>query len=242
MLYPNGSTTRPAVSSPYGPRAGGAFSFHYGADLVGFTRIHAIAGGLVTFAGWMNNAAGHTVIIDHGGGVTSVYMHNASHAVARGQRVTEGQHIANMGASGNATGPCNHLEIRVHGTSVEPLSYIANRLSAASGSAAGGTSTSRPTPKKEEEEMRNSGVYYEKSKNTWVYLIFNTGSGWFHEFSNGTNAGPMPSDYNNALATALDTPSWAKVTAGHAGVIKQGLAAVRRTQVVGVLSVDIEDA
>lgn len=128
MLYPNGSTTRPRVSSPYGPRKGGVSSFHAGADLVGFSTIHAVASGRVTFAGWMNRAAGYTIVIDHGGGVSSVYMHNAAHYVERGARVAEGQPIAAMGASGNATGPCNHLEIRRYGRSTEPLGYIAARL------------------------------------------------------------------------------------------------------------------
>src|SRR5690554_349144 len=128
MLWPNGSTTRPAISSPFGPRSGGAFSVHYGTDFTGFATIRAVAPGLVTFAGWMNDAAGNTVVIDHGGGVSSVYMHNASHTVSRGARVTEGQPIAVMGASGNATGPCCHLEVRLNGTSVDPVPYITARL------------------------------------------------------------------------------------------------------------------
>lgn len=129
MLYPNRSKTRPRVSSPFGPRPNvGAFSFHYGADLIGFEQIHAIAAGRVTFAGWMNPAAGYTIVIDHGGGVTSLYMHNERHHVTKGDRVAEGEHIADMGQTGNASGECNHLEIRVRGTSVEPLAYIAARL------------------------------------------------------------------------------------------------------------------
>lgn len=139
MLYPNGTTTRPTVSSPFGPRKGGVSSFHHGADLVGFTTIRAVAAGRVTFAGWMNNAAGNAIVIDHGGGVASVYMHNKAHHVARRATVSEGQAIATMGDTGNATGPCNHLEIRVKGVSVEPLSYIAARLTRT------GTPTGTPT-------------------------------------------------------------------------------------------------
>lgn len=130
MLYPNGTTTRPHVSSPYGPRDPriGVSSFHAGADLTGYSTIHAIAAGVVTSAGWMNNAAGNVVVIDHGNGVTSVYMHNASHKVKRGQHVTEGQPIAVMGSTGNASGNCNHLEIRINGKTTEPLAYISARL------------------------------------------------------------------------------------------------------------------
>lgn len=130
MLYPNGTRVRPHVSSPYGPRDPniGISSFHAGADLVGFRRIYAVAAGRVTFAGWLNDAAGNTIIIDHGKGVTSVYMHNAEHDVRTRDRVREGQQIAVMGETGNASGPCNHLEIRVRGKSTEPLGYIAARL------------------------------------------------------------------------------------------------------------------
>lgn len=92
----------------------------------------------------------------------------------------------------------------------------------------------------EEDDMKNCGVYYEDGTNTWKYLIFNTGSGWWHEFGNGNNAGKMPPAYNNAFAKALGTEDWAQVTAGHARVIKQALGAVQRTQVTGSLSVDID--
>jgi hypothetical protein len=151
MLYPNGTTSRPRVSSPYGPRDSsiGISSFHAGADLIGFGTIHAIAAGRVTFAGWMNNAAGRTVIIDHGNGITSVYMHNDTHRVRRGDRVTEGQPIATMGDTGNASGPCNHLEIRIRGKRTEPLAYIAARLPRTPAP----TSAPTTTPTKEEEEM-----------------------------------------------------------------------------------------
>lgn len=171
MRYPDGTTKPPAVSSPFGPRTGGAFSFHYGADLVGFSRIHAVADGKVTFAGWMNSAAGYTIVVDHGGGITSLYMHNAAHHVARGDRVSEGQQIATMGRSGNATGNCNHLEIRVNGRSVEPLSYIAARLSRTGAVTTAPSKTTTPSKTNTQEEImivniqgtagkRNGGAYY----------------------------------------------------------------------------------
>ena len=90
--------------------------------------------------------------------------------------------------------------------------------------------------------MKNSGVYYPRDKSSIVYLLFNTGSGWYHEFSNGTDAGAMPGEYVNPLARALDTGSWAKVTLSHANVIKRSLDAVRNTQISGSVSVDINDA
>lgn len=159
MRYPNNSTTPPKVSSPFGPRdpSVGISSQHNGADLVGFTKVHAVAAGRVTFAGWMNDAAGYTVVLDHGAGITSLYMHNKSHTVTKGQHVAEGDQVAVMGMTGNASGPCNHLEIRVQGRSVDPMPYIAARLTG--GAAAGGSSPAPQTPQtttnpyQEDEEM-----------------------------------------------------------------------------------------
>lgn len=129
IIWPNGQNARPSISSPFGPRPNvGAFSFHYGTDFTGFSAIRAVMAGLVTFAGWMNASAGNTVVIDHGGGLTTVYMHNLSHAVKRGERVRLGQQIAIMGRTGNASGNCCHLEIRRNGTSVDPVPYISERL------------------------------------------------------------------------------------------------------------------
>jgi hypothetical protein len=168
MRFPDGSTKAPYVTSPFGKRQGGAFSFHYGADMIGFATIKAVASGKVTFAGWMNNAAGNTVVIDHGNGVTSLYMHNAQHYVRKGDNVKEGQDIAFMGRSGNATGACCHLEIRVHGTSVEPVSYINARLSAPAGEA------KTPEPVEVPEEME-SNMYIVKEQNGTYWLIYSDG-------------------------------------------------------------------
>lgn len=143
MLYPNGSAIRPQVSSPFGPRPNvGAFSFHYGADLIGYETVRAAGAGRVTFAGWMNSAAGNTVVIDLGGGVTELHMHLGTFAVRKGDQVTPGSALGAMGATGNATGKCDHFEIRINGTSVEPLAYVAARLASSSGKA---STTSKET-------------------------------------------------------------------------------------------------
>lgn len=107
------------------------------------------------------------------------------------------------------------------------------------------TPTSAPEPQSEEDDMpKNSGVYYDRKNpdgtTSTVYLVFNTGSGFQHEFSAGPGKGNMNPAYNNALAKALDTPSWAKVTEGHARVIKRGLAAVTNRDVSGDLTVTID--
>lgn len=165
MLWPNGTRTRPAISSPFGPRKGGAFNVHYGTDFIGFIEIHAVAAGKVTYAGFLNPAAGYTVIIDHGAGVTSLYMHNHAHHVRKGEHVTEGHRIAVMGDSGNASGDCCHLEIRIQGASVDPVPYVAARLTPTAGA-----NTSPATTEQEEEPMliniqgqagkRAGGLYY----------------------------------------------------------------------------------
>lgn len=154
-VWPNGSrTSRPSVSSPYGPRAGGAFSFHYGADFTGYTDLRAVLGGKVTFAGWLNDAGGYSVAIDSvvdGRTVTIVRMHAASLSVGRGDLIAEGQIIGRMGRSGNATGNCDHVEIRYWAsgvmTTVDPLPWIAARLSSPAPAAVvvGKNTTKRPT-------------------------------------------------------------------------------------------------
>lgn len=178
MLYPNGSRTRPYVSSPYGPRDPrvGISSMHHGADLTGFTAIHAVAAGRVTFAGWMNDAAGYTIVIDHGAGVSSVYMHNAAHHVRSRDRVVAGQEIAVMGRTGNASGKCCHLEIRIRGKSTDPLPYIAARLTTTAGG-----STRPPAQEEEEETMYIANV---KNGHTF-YLVLGKSA---HKLASGSGA------------------------------------------------------
>lgn len=109
------------ISSYFGPRWGG---YHYGIDISGprGTAIYAADSGVVTFSGF-SGGYGRTVIIDHGGGVSTLYAHNSSNLVSVGTRVTKGQQIARMGATGNATGSHVHFEIRINGTRVNPMRY-----------------------------------------------------------------------------------------------------------------------
>jgi hypothetical protein len=95
--------------------------------------------------------------------------------------------------------------------------------------AGGKVATPVPTPKEEEEDEmpKNSGVWYKTNNNTYTYLVFNTGSGFAHEFSNGREAGTMPGNYTAALKVSMDISGWSQVTPGHAQVIKNGLLAVR---------------
>ncbi|QDH93282.1 endolysin [Microbacterium phage Cressida] len=255
VFWPNGSRSdvvppRPGVassgfraSSEYGWRIHpitGIRTLHAGIDLIGWTTIVSPVDGIVTYAGW-NGGYGNLVEVTRANGDTFRMAHNRSIDVFRGQRVSALQRLAIMGTTGNSTGVHSHFETRPGGgATINPRDYMARQP--IPGPAGGGNTTPPTTPKPEEAIDMNSGVYYENGKNTLVYLVFNTDSGWFHEFGNGPGNGPMPGDYNNALARALGTPSWAKVTKGHADVIKRGLSAVQPKSIPSELSVALDTA
>lgn len=99
--------------------------FHSGLDIGGDYGIpvHAAQSGTVTYAGWISGY-GNTVIIDHGGGVTTLYGHNQSLAVGEGQSVSQGEVISYCGSTGNSTGPHCHFEVRQNGEPVSPYGYL----------------------------------------------------------------------------------------------------------------------
>jgi murein DD-endopeptidase MepM/ murein hydrolase activator NlpD len=80
----------------------------------------AVANGTVDFAG-IQNGYGNVVFIDHGRGHVTVYAHLSSMTVRQGQRVSQGQHIGGVGATGWATGPHLHFEFRVNGVHQDPV-------------------------------------------------------------------------------------------------------------------------
>lgn len=95
---------------------------HTGVDIgAGYgASIHAAGDGEVIMAGY-NRGYGNCVIIDHGGGVSTLYGHCSALLVSEGQTVRQGQTIARVGATGLATGPHLHFEVRQNGTPVNPL-------------------------------------------------------------------------------------------------------------------------
>lgn len=103
----------------------GTQKFHSGIDIGGDygENIHAAASGVVTDACWISGY-GYTVIIDHGGGVSTLYGHNQGFAVSEGQSVSQGEVIAYCGSTGNSTGPHCHFEVRVNGSVVSPYGYL----------------------------------------------------------------------------------------------------------------------
>ena len=103
--------------------------FHYGIDISGSNAygktIVAADGGTVTQAGW-NNGYGYYVLIQHGGGMATLYGHASKLLVKSGQLVAKGQAIALVGSTGNSTGSHCHFEVRKNGVKVNPLDYISN--------------------------------------------------------------------------------------------------------------------
>lgn len=87
------------------------------------TSIRAAAGGVVIHSSYMNGY-GNVVIIDHGGGLSTVYAHCSRIVVSDGQSVRRGQYIANVGSTGLSTGPHLHFEVRVNGKPVDPRRYL----------------------------------------------------------------------------------------------------------------------
>lgn len=113
---------RGPITSYYGPRGGGQ---HTGIDIAGDygASIRAAAGGEVTMAAWYGRY-GRTVIIDHGGGLSTLYAHASEMLVTVGQQVVGGEIIARVGSTGNSTGPHLHFEVRVGDQFRNPLSYL----------------------------------------------------------------------------------------------------------------------
>ncbi|MCQ4088765.1 M23 family metallopeptidase [Saccharibacillus sp. JS10] len=118
------------MSSGFGTRVHpitGKVKKHTGVDMAApqGTDIHAAEGGVVTVAQWWNGY-GNTVIVDHGNGVWTLYGHirEGGIVVSPGQTVARGQKIAEVGSTGNSTGPHLHFEVRINGEPVNPVPYL----------------------------------------------------------------------------------------------------------------------
>lgn len=117
------------VSSGYGGRihpTTGKYKFHGGLDIPGSygSAIVAANSGKVIWAGNRGDSYGNYVIIDHGGGVSTLYGHSSKVLVRTGQSVSRGQRIANVGSTGRSTGPHCHFEVRINGSRVNPNPYV----------------------------------------------------------------------------------------------------------------------
>ena len=119
------------ITSQYGMRTHpitGVYKLHTGVDISAKTGEEFISAayGMVIKAGY-NGAYGNMVIIDHGGGVQTLYAHGSSIEVEVGDIVNAGDVVLKVGSTGYSTGPHAHFEIRINGETVNPLDYISNK-------------------------------------------------------------------------------------------------------------------
>ncbi|MEE1321976.1 MAG: M23 family metallopeptidase [Acutalibacteraceae bacterium] len=123
-----------SISSHYGYRSASisGWSFHGGTDIVksggGSSGIPVVAAasGVVEYTHSGYSGYGHTVVINHGGGIKTRYAHMypGSICVRAGQNVSKGQQIGRIGSTGNSTGPHLHFEVLLNGSKVNPMRYI----------------------------------------------------------------------------------------------------------------------
>lgn len=129
----NGMFTHPCpgysrISNTFGYRnapLAGASTNHKGVDFAASTGtpIYAAAAGTVTSAGY-SGKAGNLIIINHGNGLLTYYMHCNTIFVSAGQKVSKGQNIGQVGTTGNSTGPHLHFQVMNNGTPVNPMNYL----------------------------------------------------------------------------------------------------------------------
>jgi murein DD-endopeptidase MepM/ murein hydrolase activator NlpD len=116
------------VTSGYGYRTHPIFGdtrLHTGIDIGAAYGAPVVAAdsGSVLFAGVMSGY-GNAVVIDHGGGIATLYAHLSAFGVVDGQSVGRGVPIASVGCSGYCTGPHLHFEVRINGNPVDPMPYL----------------------------------------------------------------------------------------------------------------------
>jgi murein DD-endopeptidase MepM/ murein hydrolase activator NlpD len=110
------------ITSYYGERWG---RMHTGIDIDGTTGQPVVASkdGTVIMAS-SYSGYGNTVIIDHGGGVATLYAHLSSFEVRSGQAVSQGEIVGAVGCTGSCTGDHTHFEVRVNGSPQDPLNFL----------------------------------------------------------------------------------------------------------------------
>lgn len=116
------------VSSDYGYRVQplpGATSRHDGVDFAAptGTPVYAVEAGTVTHVGWFGTG-GQAVIINHGNGMVTWYLHLSAYSVKQGQQVSRGENVGYVGTTGNSTGPHLHFQVNINGTPVSPWNFL----------------------------------------------------------------------------------------------------------------------
>jgi murein DD-endopeptidase MepM/ murein hydrolase activator NlpD len=114
--------TQGTVTSGFGYRWG---ALHAGLDIANNigTPIRAAKAGSIILAGWYGGY-GNCIVIDQGGGFSTLYGHMNRLRASEGQRVSQGDLIGEMGSTGNSTGPHLHFETRVNGNPQDPTRYL----------------------------------------------------------------------------------------------------------------------
>lgn len=128
LQWPVPSSTK--ITSNYGYRLHPiykTYKLHSGIDIgasSGSSIVAAESGTVLLASYGYNGGYGNYIIINHGNGLTTRYAHCSSLSVSAGQSVTRGQVIAAVGSTGDSTGPHLHFEVRLNGTSYDPLNYV----------------------------------------------------------------------------------------------------------------------
>jgi murein DD-endopeptidase MepM/ murein hydrolase activator NlpD len=121
-------TTSKLITSSYGYRTDPftrSASFHDGIDIGAAENepIYAAADGKVTSTGF-DHARGNNIVIEHSGGLRSIYMHLNKITVSEGNSVTKGQTIGLLGSTGRSTGPHLHYQLERNGATIDPEPYL----------------------------------------------------------------------------------------------------------------------
>ncbi|MBQ9931190.1 MAG: peptidoglycan DD-metalloendopeptidase family protein [Firmicutes bacterium] len=126
LLWPTSDGTR--ISSPFGYRIHPILKvkkLHTGIDIAigSGSNVRAANDGTVIKA-QNSGGYGYMVMIDHGGGIVTLYAHNSKLLVSKGDVVVRGQEIAKSGSTGMSKGPHLHFEVRLNGEYVDPMEYL----------------------------------------------------------------------------------------------------------------------
>ncbi len=132
VVVGSGQFTHPcpsgSISSGFGYRTFDN-SFHKGVDFAASegTPYYAAESGTVIYAtydGGYNGGAGNWIVISHGNGLVTKYMHSSAVYVSVGDQVSKGQNIGAVGNTGNSFGAHLHFQVEVNGTAVNPMNYL----------------------------------------------------------------------------------------------------------------------
>lgn len=168
MAWPVPGYTR--ITSPFGMRTHpitGVFKLHTGVDIGAPMGVNFISAndGIVTYAGW-NTAYGNMVIIDHGGGITTLYAHGSEILVNVGDTVFQGTPVLKVGSTGYSTGAHAHFEVRIAGEYVQPLDYITSYSNSSNNSQSSEQNSAEDNIQLESNTIQSQNIVTEQTQNT----------------------------------------------------------------------------